>query len=200
MFTGKMMSAQIADFLPLHPFCRCAGRKPSAYPGKTFSHLDQFLCRAFEACLSTFSKQVQLGEVGERVGEAIDRIDHHYGDPGGPNIGQEVLQGRAIDGGTREPAIVVAIRNQAPALMRLALDRGLAGLALGIARVEGEIEIALGRFAGVDRAAEDFSFGGRRRCAFAWSSRHGRHADANGPHRESEPGSLPVDARYPSND
>jgi hypothetical protein len=121
-----------------------------------------------EACLSTFSKQVQLGEVGERVGEAIDRIDHHYGDPGGPNIGQEVLQGRAIEGGTREPAIVVAIRNQAPVLMRLALDRGLAGLALGIARVEGEIEIPLGRFAGVDRAAEDFSFGGRHRCAFAW--------------------------------
>jgi hypothetical protein len=30
------------------------------------------------------------------------------------------LQGRAVEGGTREPAIVVAVRNQAPALMRLA--------------------------------------------------------------------------------
>jgi hypothetical protein len=38
--------------------------------------------------------------------------------------------------------------------MRLALDIGLAGLALGIERVEFEIEIVLGRFAGVDRAAE----------------------------------------------
>ncbi len=47
MFKGKMMFAQIADFLPLHPFCRCAGRYPSAYPAKTFSHLDQFLCMAF---------------------------------------------------------------------------------------------------------------------------------------------------------
>jgi len=37
--------------------------------------------------------------------------------------------------------------------MRLALDIGLAGLALGIERVEFEIEIVLGRFAGVDRAA-----------------------------------------------
>jgi hypothetical protein len=134
------------------------------------------------------------------VGEAIDRIDHHYGDPGGPNIGQEVLQGRAIDGGTREPAIVVAIRNPAPALMRLALDRGLAGLALGIARVEGEIEIALGRFAGVDRAAEDFSFGGRRRCAFAWSVETRPPCRCKRSASESEPGSLPVDARYPSND
>lgn len=37
--------------------------------------------------------------------------------------------------------------------MRLALDVGLAGLPLGIERVEGEIEIMLGRFARVDRAA-----------------------------------------------
>src|SRR2546423_13712967 len=37
--------------------------------------------------------------------------------------------------------------------MRLALDISLAGLALGIERVEFEIEIVLGRFAGVDRAA-----------------------------------------------
>ncbi len=37
----------------------------------------------------------------------------------------------------------------------------LAGLVLGIERVEGEIEIVLGRLAGVDRAAKDFSFGCR---------------------------------------
>jgi Domain of unknown function (DUF4372) len=47
MFTGKMMFAQIADFRPLHPFRRRVGRYPSAYPGKTFSQLDQFLCMAF---------------------------------------------------------------------------------------------------------------------------------------------------------
>jgi hypothetical protein len=37
--------------------------------------------------------------------------------------------------------------------MRLAFDISLAGLALGIERVEFEIEIVLGRFAGVNRAA-----------------------------------------------
>src|SRR3984893_16004182 len=37
--------------------------------------------------------------------------------------------------------------------MRLALDIGLAGFALGVEGVEGEIEIMLGRFARVDRAA-----------------------------------------------
>jgi hypothetical protein len=59
----------------------------------------------------------QLGEVGKRAGEAVDLVDHHDGDLAGPDIGQELLQGSAVEGGTREPAIVVAIRNQAPALM-----------------------------------------------------------------------------------
>src|SRR6476619_6381444 len=40
--------------------------------------------------------------------------------------------------------------------MGLTLDVGLAGLPLGIKRVELEVEIMLGRFAGVDRAAEEF--------------------------------------------
>ena len=37
--------------------------------------------------------------------------------------------------------------------MRLALDVGLASFPLGVERVEGEIEIMLGRLARVDRAA-----------------------------------------------
>ena len=40
--------------------------------------------------------------------------------------------------------------------MRLALDIGLAGFALRVERVEGEVEIVLGRFARVDRAALRF--------------------------------------------
>ena len=46
------------------------------------------------------------------------------------------------------------VGDQAPALVRLALDVGLAGFALGVERVELEVEIMLGRFPGVDRAAE----------------------------------------------
>ena len=37
----------------------------------------------------------------------------------------------------------------------LALDVGLAGLALGIERVEGKVEVMLGRLAGVDGAARE---------------------------------------------
>ena len=63
------------------------------------------------------------------------------------------MQGRAVEGGAGEAAVVVVIGDEAPALMRLAFDIGLAGFPLGIERVEFEIEIMLGRFAGVDRAA-----------------------------------------------
>lgn len=44
---GKLVFAQLMDFLPLHTFRRCVARYPSSYPTKTFSHLDQFLCMAF---------------------------------------------------------------------------------------------------------------------------------------------------------
>jgi hypothetical protein len=38
--------------------------------------------------------------------EAVDLIDHHNGNLASPNISQEVLQGRAIEGGSRESAVV----------------------------------------------------------------------------------------------
>src|SRR3984893_1828226 len=41
----------------------------------------------------------QLSEIGERAGKAINLIDHHDGDLAGPDIGQEVLQGRAVERG-----------------------------------------------------------------------------------------------------
>ncbi len=47
MFVGKLVFAQLMDFLPMHTFRRCVARHPSNYPTKTFSHLDQFLCMAF---------------------------------------------------------------------------------------------------------------------------------------------------------
>ena len=47
MYFGKLVFAQLMDFLPLHTFRRCVARYPSNYPTKTFSHLDQYLCMAF---------------------------------------------------------------------------------------------------------------------------------------------------------
>ena len=47
MYSGKLVFAQLMEYLPLHTFRRCVQRYPSKYPTKTFSHLDQFLCLAF---------------------------------------------------------------------------------------------------------------------------------------------------------
>ena len=47
MYSGKLVFAQLMEYLPLHTFRRCVQRYPSKYPTKTFSHLDQFLCMAF---------------------------------------------------------------------------------------------------------------------------------------------------------
>jgi Domain of unknown function (DUF4372)/Transposase DDE domain len=47
MYSGKLVFAQLMEYLPLHTFRRCVQRYPCKYPTKTFSHLDQFLCLAF---------------------------------------------------------------------------------------------------------------------------------------------------------
>src|SRR6202162_6498851 len=74
MYVGKLVFAQLMDFLPLHAFRHCVARYPSNHPTKTFSHLDQYLCMAFaqltfreslrdiEVCLSAHeSKLYHLG-------------------------------------------------------------------------------------------------------------------------------------------
>ncbi len=72
------------------------------------------------------------------------------------------VQGGTLERGAGETAVVEPASNEPPALMRLALDVSLAGFALRVERVEGEVEIMLGRFARVDRAALRFwrAFGG----------------------------------------
>ena len=58
---GKLVFAQLMEFLPLHTFRRCVARYPSSYPTKTFSHLDQYLCMAFAQL--TFRKSLRDIEV-----------------------------------------------------------------------------------------------------------------------------------------
>ena len=91
---------------------------------------------------------------------ASDRVSrstlyHNDVDPAEPDSASSPA-GQDGRGGPREGAVVVAVRDQPPALVGLALDIGLAGLALGIERVEFQVEVMLGRLAGVDRAALGF--------------------------------------------
>jgi len=72
MLTGKLVFAQLMDFLPLHIFRRCVARYPTSYPTKTFSHLDQYLCMAFAQL--TFRESLRDIEVCLRAHES--RIYH----------------------------------------------------------------------------------------------------------------------------
>jgi hypothetical protein len=62
------------------------------------------------------------------------------------------LEGWAIHGAARKPAIIVGTLYEEPAFAPLAANEGLAGLPLGMQRVEILLEPFLGRLAGVDRA------------------------------------------------
>src|SRR5271157_3619426 len=95
----------------------------------------------------------QLCEVGKRPGETVDLIHDDDVDLPGANLVEQRLKGRAVQRGAGQPAVIEMGGNQRPAFMRLALDIGFTGFALGVERVEGQIEIMLGRFARVDRAA-----------------------------------------------
>jgi hypothetical protein len=68
MFVGKLVFAQVMDFLPLHTFRRCVARYPTSYPTKTFSHLDQYLSMAFAQL--TFRESLRDIEVCLRAQEA----------------------------------------------------------------------------------------------------------------------------------
>ncbi len=98
----------------------------------------------------------QLGEVGERAGQAVDLVDHDHIDQAGLYICQQALQGRAVQGPAGEATIVAALRQELPAFMGLALDVGLTSLALGIQRVEVLLQAGRGRFPGIDGTALSF--------------------------------------------
>ena len=47
MYSGKMIFAQVMEFLPMYEFQKCVDRYQGNYRTRTFSCLDQFLCMAF---------------------------------------------------------------------------------------------------------------------------------------------------------
>ena len=67
----------------------------------------------------------QLGEVGQRAGQAVDLVDDDDVDLAGSHILQQPLQGRAVGIAAGEAAIVIFGPDQGPAGMRLASDIGL---------------------------------------------------------------------------
>src|SRR4029453_11065253 len=99
-----------------------------------------------------------LGEAGQRAGE-----------PAGADITEQALQGGALQGSAREPAVVVAGGQRRPTLVALAADVGVAGLALGMEGVELLLQPLLRGLPGVARAATD------RAAAPAWGAHRTSH-------------------------
>src|SRR5438874_13686205 len=96
-----------------------------------------------------------LGEIRERAGQPVDLVNHYNVDLARRHISQQLLQSRALERGAGDRAIVIATGDRPPALLRLTLYICLAGLALGVERGKGKIEVMLGRLASIYRAARE---------------------------------------------
>jgi hypothetical protein len=96
----------------------------------------------------------QLGEVGERAGQAVDLVDHDNIDPAVPDVRQQPVQRRSLGRTAGIAAIVITGADQGPAVMGLTADVGFRRLVLGVEGVELLVEPVLGRDPGIDRTAD----------------------------------------------
>ena len=99
-------------------------------------------------------------EVGKRAAQPVNLVDDDDVDAAGLDVAQQPLQRRAFHAAAGEATVVVAIADEDPAFMLLALDVGQPRLALrvegvelhlqslfrGLARVGGAADLADGRF------------------------------------------------------
>ena len=85
----------------------------------------------------------------------------------GLDVLQKPLERRPLHRPAGQAAVVVHVAKRDPAGMTLAHDVGLARFPLGVERIEFLLEALVGRFSGVDRAAD----GGPGSCEI--SPRHG---------------------------
>ena len=94
------------------------------------------------------------GEVGERAGQPVDLVDDDHVDDAASRHRAAAAAGRALHDAAGEAAVVVAVGDEHPAFVLLALDVGERRLALGVEGVELHLEAFFRRLAGVDGAAE----------------------------------------------
>src|SRR5271166_5471516 len=78
----------------------------------------------------------QLGEVGERARQPVDFVDHDHVDATSAHVVEQPFEGRPLHRAAGVAAIVVAVADQLPAFVGLALDIGLRRLPLIVERVE----------------------------------------------------------------
>src|SRR5262245_61033616 len=137
----------------------------------------------------------QFGEICQRSGEPIDLVDDDDVDLSRLDVREQILQSGAVHRGARQAAVVVMVGDEPPSLVSLALDVGLARLALGIERVEFEIKIMLGRLARIDCAAKGLSFGCPHHLAFGRPAGTGQSTPTRSPKKRGPFQAVPVMAR-----
>jgi hypothetical protein len=98
----------------------------------------------------------QLGEIRQRPGQQVDLVDHNHVNFPGPDIGQELLERRAVGRPAGIAAVAIPGPDEGPALRRLAAYIGFGGVMLGIERVEILLQPMLGGDPGIDGAANPF--------------------------------------------
>jgi hypothetical protein len=96
----------------------------------------------------------QPREVGERTGQPVYLIDDDHIDPAGSYFLEKPGKRGAVHRSSRIAAVVIAVSEQGPALVELALDVGFASFSLGIEAVEVLIQTLVGGFPRVDGAAK----------------------------------------------
>ena len=84
-----------------------------------------------------------LGKVEQGAGEPIDLVDDNDVDLRPADVGQKALQSRSLQRSPGIAAIVIVGRQHDPAFVLLTCDKGLAGFALRIERVEVLLEALL---------------------------------------------------------
>jgi len=77
-----------------------------------------------------------FGEVADGATQPIHLVDHHAVDLPGLNICQQAAHGGTLHVGAGVPTVVVLVWQQSPSFASLAADVSLAGIALGVKRVE----------------------------------------------------------------
>jgi hypothetical protein len=102
-----------------------------------------------------------LGEVGQGAGESVNFINDDGVDSLRGNIVQKLFQSWPFHVAAGEAAIVIASGDDMPSLVALAEDVSFARLSLGIQGIERLLQPLLGRFAGIDGAANPSSHGFR---------------------------------------
>ena len=95
-----------------------------------------------------------FGEICQRPGQPVDLVDNDDLNPAGLDVLQKPLEGRPLHGAARQASVVIHVSKRDPSGVALAHDIGLASLPLSIERIEFQLEALVGRFSGVDRAAD----------------------------------------------